>query len=122
MGLKPRILIADDEPLTLELIVERLQAEGYEVEVVSDGHEAIEASQEEQLQSGPYRSLDAGHERDASPGALCQAFPGNAGDRSYRIWNHRNGGRSDEARRLRLSLKARKPGRDRPDVEKGHRA
>ncbi|MGA2223722.1 MAG: sigma-54 dependent transcriptional regulator [Syntrophobacteraceae bacterium] len=44
MGLKPRILVADDEPLTLELIVERLQAEGYEVEVVSGGHDAIEAS------------------------------------------------------------------------------
>ena len=44
MGLKPRILIADDEPLTLELIVERLQAEGYEVEVVSGGQDAIEAS------------------------------------------------------------------------------
>ncbi len=44
MGLKPRILIADDEPLTLELIVERLQEEGYEVEVVSGGREAIEAS------------------------------------------------------------------------------
>jgi DNA-binding NtrC family response regulator len=44
MGLKPRILIADDEPLTLELIVERLQEEGYEVEVVSGGHDAIEAS------------------------------------------------------------------------------
>jgi DNA-binding NtrC family response regulator len=44
MGLKPRILIADDEPLTLELVVERLHAEGYEVEVVSDGEEAIEAA------------------------------------------------------------------------------
>ena len=44
MGLKPRILIADDEPLTLELVVERLQAEGYEVEVVSGGEEAIEAA------------------------------------------------------------------------------
>ena len=44
MGLKPRILIADDEPLTLELVVERLQAEGYEVEVVSCGEEAIGAA------------------------------------------------------------------------------
>jgi DNA-binding NtrC family response regulator len=44
MGLKPRILIADDEPLTLELMVERLQTEGYEVELVSGGREAIEAS------------------------------------------------------------------------------
>ncbi len=44
MGLKPRILIADDEPLTLELITERLQSEGYEVEVVSGGREAIEAA------------------------------------------------------------------------------
>lgn len=44
MGIKPRILIADDEPLTLELIVERLQAEGYEVEMVSSGEEAISAA------------------------------------------------------------------------------
>lgn len=44
MAAKPRILIADDEPLTLELIVERLQTEGYEVEVVSSGVEAIEAA------------------------------------------------------------------------------
>jgi DNA-binding NtrC family response regulator len=44
MGPKPRILIADDEPLTLELVVERLEAEGYGVEVVSGGREAIEAA------------------------------------------------------------------------------
>ena len=44
MGLKPRILIADDEPVTLELIVERLQAEGDEVELVSGGKQAIEAA------------------------------------------------------------------------------
>ncbi len=45
MALKPRILIADDEPVTLELIVERLQMEGYEVEVVSGGQQAIEAAE-----------------------------------------------------------------------------
>ncbi len=44
MGLKPRILLADDEPLTLELVVERLQVEGYEVEVVSCGEDAIETA------------------------------------------------------------------------------
>jgi DNA-binding NtrC family response regulator len=44
MGIKPKILIADDEPLTLELVVERLHDEGYEVEVVSGGKEAIEAA------------------------------------------------------------------------------
>lgn len=42
--IKPRILIADDEPLTLELIVERLRTEGYDLEVVSGGEEAIEAA------------------------------------------------------------------------------
>lgn len=44
MGARPRILIADDEPLTLELIVERLDMEGYDVEVVSSGEEAVEAA------------------------------------------------------------------------------
>ncbi len=44
MGLKPKILIADDEPLTLELVVERLHDEGYDIEVVSCGKEAIEAA------------------------------------------------------------------------------
>jgi nitrogen regulation protein NR(I) len=44
MGFKPRILIADDEPLTLELVVERLHEEGYEVEMVPGGTEAIEAA------------------------------------------------------------------------------
>lgn len=44
MGIKPRILIADDEPLTLELIVERLQMEGYDVSIVSSGEDAIAAS------------------------------------------------------------------------------
>jgi DNA-binding NtrC family response regulator len=44
MGIKPKILIADDEPLSLELVVERLLDEGYEVEVVSGGQEAIEAA------------------------------------------------------------------------------
>ena len=44
MGLKPKILIADDEPLTLELVVERLQDEGYDIEVVACGKEAIKAA------------------------------------------------------------------------------
>ena len=44
MGLKPKILIADDEPLTLELVVEHLEAQGYEIDVVSCGKEAIEAA------------------------------------------------------------------------------
>lgn len=44
MGMKPRILIVDDEPVTLELIVERLGIEGYEVEVVASGEEALAVS------------------------------------------------------------------------------
>ncbi len=44
MGPKPRILIADDEPVTMELVVERLVAEGYEVEMVSGGKEAVETA------------------------------------------------------------------------------
>jgi DNA-binding NtrC family response regulator len=36
-----RILAVDDEPLTLELIVERLRAEGYAVELASSGIEAL---------------------------------------------------------------------------------
>ncbi|MDR3556353.1 MAG: sigma-54 dependent transcriptional regulator [Syntrophobacteraceae bacterium] len=44
MGLKPKILIADDEPLTLEVVVERLQAEGYDIEVATCGKEALEAA------------------------------------------------------------------------------
>ncbi len=44
MGMKSKILIADDEPLTLELVVERLEDEGYEVEVVSGGKDAIAAA------------------------------------------------------------------------------
>jgi len=43
-AIKHRILIADDEPITLEFVVDRLQQEGYEVEVVTCGEEAIEAS------------------------------------------------------------------------------
>lgn len=45
MGFKPKILIADDEPLTLEIVVERLQEEGYEVEVATCGKDAIELAQ-----------------------------------------------------------------------------
>jgi DNA-binding NtrC family response regulator len=45
MGLKPKILIADDEPLTLEVVVERLQAEGYDIEVATCGKEALEAAE-----------------------------------------------------------------------------
>jgi len=44
MAIKPKILIADDEPLSLEPVVERLQREGYEVQVVSSGKEAEEAA------------------------------------------------------------------------------
>ncbi len=44
MALKPKILIADDEPVTLEVVLERLQAEGYDIEVASCGKEAIAAA------------------------------------------------------------------------------
>jgi DNA-binding NtrC family response regulator len=44
MGIKPKVLIADDEPLSLELVVERLEAEGYALEVVSGGKAAVEAA------------------------------------------------------------------------------
>ncbi len=43
-AIKHRILIADDEPVTLEFVVERLQQEGYEVEVVTSGEGAVEAA------------------------------------------------------------------------------
>ncbi|MFZ2446679.1 MAG: sigma-54 dependent transcriptional regulator [Syntrophobacteraceae bacterium] len=45
VAVKPRILIADDEPLTMDLVAERLQAEGYDVEVVSTGKGAVAAAQ-----------------------------------------------------------------------------
>ncbi len=41
MKLAPRILLVDDEPLSLETIVELLREEGYEVHLVSNGKEAI---------------------------------------------------------------------------------
>ena len=44
MSAPPRILFVDDEPLTLDLVVERLQEEGYEVQVAANGSEAIAAA------------------------------------------------------------------------------
>ncbi len=41
MEISPRILVVDDEPLTLDLIVEELREEGYSVDVASNGHEAV---------------------------------------------------------------------------------
>lgn len=40
-----RVLVVDDEPLTLQLVVESLTVEGYDVQIVSSGAEAISASQ-----------------------------------------------------------------------------
>lgn len=37
----PRILVLDDEPIILELCVEFLTTEGYEVDTVSNGKEAL---------------------------------------------------------------------------------
>ena len=42
----PRILVVDDEPLTLELIVEGLADRGYAVDVASSGPEAIAKAEE----------------------------------------------------------------------------
>jgi DNA-binding NtrC family response regulator len=41
MKYSPKILVVDDEPLTLELIVESLGAEGYTVDAASNGVDAI---------------------------------------------------------------------------------
>lgn len=41
MKTAPRILVADDDPLSLELTVELLRDEGYDVDLVSNGMEAI---------------------------------------------------------------------------------
>lgn len=37
----PRILVLDDEPIILELCVEFLTTEGYKVDIVSNGKEAL---------------------------------------------------------------------------------
>jgi len=42
MKYSPKILVVDDEPLTLELIVESLGAEGYTVDAASNGVDAID--------------------------------------------------------------------------------
>jgi DNA-binding response OmpR family regulator len=42
----PRILVLDDEPIILELCVEFLSSEGYNVDTVSNGKEAISLLQE----------------------------------------------------------------------------
>ncbi|MCU0572514.1 MAG: sigma-54 dependent transcriptional regulator [Syntrophobacteraceae bacterium] len=42
----PRILVVDDEPLTLELIVEGLADRGYSIDVASSGTEAIAKAEE----------------------------------------------------------------------------
>ena len=122
MGLKPRILIADDEPLTLELITERLQSEGYEVEVVSGGREAIEAAKKSSFKvvltdlSMPDMSgMEVlAHFAKHYPETLVIMLTG--------FGTIETSGGSDEARRLRLPVEARKFGRDRPDIAKGHRA
>ena len=45
MTFQSRILVIDDEPLTLELIVESLREEGYTVDLASSGSEAIGKAQ-----------------------------------------------------------------------------
>ena len=47
MEISPSILVVDDEPLTLDLIVEGLQEEGYTVDVASSGQEAISKAREQ---------------------------------------------------------------------------
>jgi DNA-binding response OmpR family regulator len=42
----PLVLVADDEPITRELIVYKLEAEGYDVIVAEDGRSAITAARE----------------------------------------------------------------------------
>lgn len=42
----PRILVLDDEPIILELCIEFLTTEGYKVDTVSNGKEALSLLQE----------------------------------------------------------------------------
>ncbi len=50
MGSSSRILVIDDEPLTLELIVEGLSEEGYSVEVASSGAEGISKAEQSEYE------------------------------------------------------------------------
>ena len=43
MGVKPKVLICDDDPLLLRLMEYRLAAKGYEVVKATDGAEALSA-------------------------------------------------------------------------------
>ncbi len=39
--IKPRVLVVDDDPMMLELVVTRLELAGYNVATARDGHEAL---------------------------------------------------------------------------------
>jgi len=54
VAVKPRILIADDEPLTMELVAERLQAEGYTSSRI-ERRRSLAARAGDQLQNPPDR-------------------------------------------------------------------
>lgn len=61
--MKQRILVADDEPDIRNLIAIYLQAEGFLVDQVSNGKEALEALKKNQYEFGSPRYHDAGHGR-----------------------------------------------------------
>jgi CheY-like chemotaxis protein len=45
----PRILVADDDPASLELVQVYLESKGYEVACASDGNRALELSESEEF-------------------------------------------------------------------------
>ncbi len=48
MSEKIRILLVDDEPLIVKMLGRRLEAEGYEISIASDGQEALKKAQMDQ--------------------------------------------------------------------------
>ena len=64
-----RVLVVDDDDITLELICSMLKRHGYEADTASDGKEALEILQTRYTSHCRFRLGDAADER---AGTLCR--------------------------------------------------
>ena len=107
--MKPvRILIVDDEPDIRQSLSGVLEDEGYAADAVESGEACLDALGRRGLRAGAAGHLAARHGRHGS----ADAHPGDAvartarGGDDLRPRQHRNGGESHQAGRVRFSGKA----------------
>ena len=113
--IQERILVIDDESSIRSSLQGILEDEGYEVQTAGNGRGRSGPPSNSELRAGSSRYLAARNERHRRPPPDPDPGGTSPGRRHLGTWHGRNGGQSDEARRVRLPRETAVARKGRPD-------